>query len=50
MFMEKRQRLVDQVRIKILAQVIFDVAGHAYEQASLQEKKKAAHRAGGKDF
>src|ERR1051326_8287309 len=41
-FVEERERLIDEVTIKLLAHVVLDVARHADQNAALQKKKKPA--------
>ncbi len=42
MFVKERERLIDEVRVKILTHVVFDVARHADQNAALQKEKEAA--------
>ena len=50
MFMKERERLIDQVSVKIIPQVVLDVPRHADKDATLKEQKKAAHGARAHDF
>ena len=44
-FVKKREGLIDQSPVEILAQVVLDIARHADDDSSLQKQKQAAHRA-----
>ena len=48
--MKERERLIDQVSVKIIPQVVLDVPRHADKDATLKEQKKAAHGARAHDF
>ena len=50
MLLEKRQRLIDQVGVKVLAQVVFNMTRDAIDDAALQEKKETAHSAETQDL
>src|ERR1051326_8287310 len=49
-FVEERERLIDEVTIKLLAHVVLDVARHADQNAALQKKKKPADQTCTEDF
>jgi hypothetical protein len=42
MILEEHLRLIDKVRVKILAQIVFNVARYSYQYAALHKKKRAA--------
>jgi hypothetical protein len=42
MFVKKRERLIDEVSIELLAHVVLDVARHADQNPALQEEKETS--------
>ena len=50
MFVEERERLVDEVAIKLFSHVVLNVARHADENAALQKEKDTADDACGQHF
>ena len=42
MFLKEGLRLVDEMFVKILAEVIFNLAGHSYQYPALEKQKGAA--------
>ena len=48
--LEKRQRLIDQVSIKVLAQIVFNMTRDAIDEAALQKKKEAPDSAETQDL
>src|SRR2546425_13324095 len=50
MLVKKRERLIDQTRVEVVSQIVFDMPGHADENTPLQKKKEAAERARNQDI
>jgi len=50
MLLEKRQRLIDQAAVEILAQIVFNMTRDAIDNAALQKKKETTHSAESQDF
>jgi hypothetical protein len=49
-FLEKRQRLIDQAGVEVLAQIVFNMTRDAINEAALQKEKEAANRAEAQDL
>src|SRR5207245_3613885 len=50
MLVKKRERLIDQTRVEVVSQIVFDMPGHADENTPLQKKKEPAECARTQDF
>src|SRR5437879_6491980 len=50
MLVKKGERLIDQTRVEVVSQIVFDMARHADEDTSLQKKKEPTERARTQDF
>jgi hypothetical protein len=50
MFVEERERLVNEVTVKLLSHVVLDIARHADQYVALQEKEESADQTRGENL